>query len=222
MLQRRLRWIPAFAALCCWALAGGVSGCSDVPALRAPASRLDSIRPDTSGSASLAHFRMTTAQRSAAGDSTLMSADRLLGALTDSIPGYTLDISLADTLETSLATLTEAKRLFLNAQEASVQLLAGDYGRDPSFMEINLLRYNLAQGVEVGGVTDVKCNASDLLSEGVPNSFCWSSFNKVARTAHIYISVDYRYFIMIEATRQDKPLDPKQVASWLNWKSLYL
>jgi hypothetical protein len=202
-------------------LSAGLIGCGSEPALKVPVSRLDAVIPDTSGSASLNHYRATIAQRKSDGDTALISAERLLGVLTDTITGYKLDISLADTLETPLATLIEAKRVFYNGDEAFVELIAGDYVRDPGLMEINLLRYNLAQGVEVEGVTDLKRTASGLTPPGVPNSFCWSSFNKVQRIARIYIGVDYRYFFTIEATMQDAQLDLGKVAGWLNWKSMY-
>jgi hypothetical protein len=203
------------AALCCV-----LAGCGSEPSLKTPVSRLDDVRPDTTGSASLAHFRSVVATRTASGDSSLVSADRLLGLLTDTIAGYSLDISLADTLETPLATLIEAKRVFYNSQEAFVELIAGDYLRDPGFMEVNLLRYNLAQAVEVEGITDVKRVAPGLLPEGIPNCFSWSSYNKVQRLARVYIGVDYRYFLTIEATAQDGQLDLAKVVSWLNWKPL--
>lgn len=204
----------------CLAIVLGLFACGEAPAVEEPASRLDHVAPDTTGKASLAHFRKAIADRKAQGDTSLMDKTRLLNILTDSIPGYALEISLADTLETPLATLVEAKRVFYDDREAIIELIAGDYVRDPGFMEVNLLRFNLAQGVEVEGVTDVKCDAPGLLPAGVPNSFCWSSFNKVQRVARIYIGVDYRYFITMEATMQDAPLDLAKAARWLNWKSL--
>ena len=198
-----------------------VLGCGGEPSLQEPASRLDDERPDTTGSASLTHCRETIARRKTDGDTALVSAARLLDVLTDTIVGYDLDISLADTLETPLATLIEAKRVFYNADEAFVELIAGDYSRDPGFMEVNLLRYNLAQGVEVEGVTDIKRRAPGLTPPGIPNSFCWSSFNKVQRIARVYIGVDYRYFFTIEATMQDAQLDLGKVAGWLDWEAMF-
>lgn len=219
-LKQPLLRLRSVIVVVCVAFGLGLLACGETPAVQAPESRLNNIEPDTTGNASLAHFREATAKRKVQGDTTLMDKSRLLGILTDTIPGYALEISLADTLETPLATLVEAKRVFYNDAEAIIELIAGDYVRDPGFMEVNLLRFNLAQGVEVEGVTDVKCNAAGLLPAGVPNSFCWSSFNKVQRVARIYIGVDYRYFITIEATMQDAPLDLAKTASWLNWKSL--
>lgn len=219
-VNKRFCGLRASIVAVCMALVLGLLACGEAPAVQEPASRLANISPDTTGTASVAHFKQVMADRKAQGDTALMSKTRLLGILTDTIPGYALEISLADTLETPLATLVEAKRVFYSDEEAIIELIAGDYVRDPGFMEVNLLRFNLAQGVEVEGVTDVKCDAPGLLPVGVPNSFCWSSFNKVQRVARIYIGVDYRYFITIEATMQDAPLNLAKTAGWLNWKSL--
>ena len=137
------------------------------------------------------------------------------------IAGYKLQINEANTFSTKAFTFSEATKVFYNAEEQYIELNAGDYVANPDFFEVNLQRYNLAQGVEVQGVIDEKRSVADFFPSEAADAFSWSSFNKRKRIAWVYIGIDYRYFITIEATGQDGFLDLEAVRSWLDWGALF-
>lgn len=200
----------------------GVACGSDPAPTTTPESRLlTPLAPDTSHQVSLQAFRTLIAERQALGDSILTDAQALLATLTDDIPGYKLEIALADTLQSPLATLSEARKVFHNPKtEASIELSITDYVRDPAFLEINLQTHNLAQDLEIDGTTSKKLRPIDLLHSQPMFAFAWTSHKKAARSAQIKLVLDHRYLITIEATPQDSFLSSAQAKTWLRTENL--
>lgn len=176
--------------------------------------------PDTSGSKSLTAFEANVQARAAAGDTALADHKTLLAVLTDTIPGYKLEFRESNRFSSPLFSFSEANKVFYNAKEDYIELTLGDYLENPDFFRVNIQRYNLAQGVEISGVKDEKRKVEGLRPENAQDFFTWSSFNSRKNLSWVYIGLDERYFLTIEATGQQHFLDLTAVKGWLNWSKL--
>lgn len=200
----------------------GISSCGESPAeVKIPELEIPVVNPDTSGGKSTADFELHIKERIEKGDTSVIAPERFGALLTDTIEGYTLEFDKASKFETSLFTFSEATKVFYNENEQYIELTAGDYVRNPDFFRVNLQRYNLAQGVEISGLQDLKIKPSGFAPEKAKDFFAWASFNSRKRLAWIYVGLDERYFITIEATDQDDFLDIAKVKTWLDWAQLY-
>jgi hypothetical protein len=179
------------------------------------------VDPDTSGAISLPAFEARIQARAASGDTALTDHMRLRAALTDSIPGYSSVLNSSDQFSSGAFTFTEAGKEFYNPKEDYIALTLGDYVRNPDFFRVNIRRHNLAQGVEIGGVKDEKRKVDGLRPAAAKEFFTWSSYNARKRMAWVYVGVDERWFLTVEASGQDGFLDLEQVKRWVDWGRLY-
>jgi hypothetical protein len=185
-----------------------------------PTQGIPVVNPDTTGAKSMQAFEAHIQARRATGDTTLTDHMRLRNALTDSIPGYTSALNSSDQFSSGNFTFTEASKEFYNASEDYIALTLGDYVRNPDFFRVNLRRHNLAQGVEIGGVKDEKRKADGLKPTAATDFFSWSSYNARKRLAWVYVGVNERYFLTVEASGQDGFLDLERVKAWVDWEEV--
>jgi hypothetical protein len=189
-------------------------------ALTEPSNPTDGVKADTTGMRPELDFAAAIEARRASGDSTLADVQRMRRVLTDSIPGYRMEIDIADTLKMPLTSITEAKRVFYNKAGGYIELALTDYVQDPAFMQLSLHRHNLAQSVEVQGIIEARKQAPGFLPALAKDAYTWSSWNKARQSAFVYVGVDYRYFLSVEATPHEGFLDLAQVGKWLHWEAL--
>jgi hypothetical protein len=205
----------AWAIGCCCLLAG--SACKDTPEVKTPVTDAQVVQPDSSHTLSLAEFEARIQARTARRDTAVIDHGRLQALLVDSIPGYALEVDEANTFHAPLFTFAEASKVFYNGDEDYVELTAGDYVDNPDFFRVNLQRYNLAMGVNISGVQDEKRMDDGLRPAQAQQFFAWASYNSRKHVAWVFIGVDDRYFVTIEATAQAGFIAMEQVQAWLDW-----
>ena len=216
--MKRIQYFGAFLIMACLVFSCGETK----PDVKLPAPlEVPEVNPDTSGGKSTADFEAHVKARIEKGDTIAIAHEKLQNMLIDSIAGYQLEINKASTFETRLFTFSEASKVFYNDEEQYIELTAGDYVANPDFFRVNLQRYNLAQGVEISGMEDRKVADAGFAPNQAKDFFAWSAYNSRKRQAWIYIGIDERYFVTIEATDQADFLDIEKVKSWLNWNALY-
>ncbi|MEM7041034.1 MAG: hypothetical protein AAF570_28985 [Bacteroidota bacterium] len=223
MRSRQLRQL-FFVGVAMAALMGciGCGGAGDDGRIKIPKSSLpEEIHPDTSYTRDMEAFEAYIKDRFRRGDTAAVDHEKLAAILPDAISGYKLDIDKAATFETNAFTFSEATRVFYDPDENYIEFIAGDYVSNPDFFRVNLQRYNLAQGIEVNGVTDKKRYIADLFPKNAEEFFTWSTYNKEKRIARVFFGLDYRYFITLEAVNQNGFLDMKMVRDWIDWQALY-
>lgn len=197
-----------------------LSGCDGGSDVQSPDQGIPVVNPDTSGSKSIQAFEAHVQARRAAGDTALIDHRRLKQALTDSIAGYTLELSESDRFASELFSFTEASKVFYTPNEDYIELTLGDYVNNPDFFRVNIQRYNLAQGVEISGVKDEKRTVQGLAPAQAQDFFTWSSYNSRQRRAWVFMGLDERYFLTLEATNQENFMDLNAVKGWVNWEKL--
>jgi hypothetical protein len=191
------------------------------PEVKDPNQDIPVVNPDTSNGKSLSAFETHVAERTAKGDTVPLDPKKLQNLLVDSIAGYKREINDASRIKTEDFNISEAMKVFYNKSEEYIELTAGDYVTDPDFFRVNLRRHNLAQGVAISGVEDEKRTVEGFAPTQAKDFFSWSSYNSRKKLAWVYIGIDERYFVTIEATAQDSFLDLARVKGWLNWKALW-
>ena len=200
-----------------------LSSCGEsvVRQVEIPTSTLTEELPDTSGQKDPKKFAEAIKIRERQGDTIAIDHEKLENLLPNTIAEYTLDISKSSTFETRNYTFSEATKVFYNREEDYIEFIAGDYVADPDFFKVNLQRYNLAQGVEIEGIREEKRIVSGLVPGNVQDYFTWSLYNSQQKIARVYLGIDYRYFVTIEATGLDDFLDLEKVKSWLKWSEVF-
>ncbi len=198
-----------------------VYGCNDGPQVQTPDMGVTVVQPDTSHTKSLVAFEARVADRFAKNDTAIVDHQKLLHLITDSIPGYKLEVNESKTFHAPLFTFAEASKVFYNSEEDYIEFTAGDYVTNPDFFRVNIQRYNLAVGVEISGVKDEKRLDPELQPAEAKDFFVWASYNNRKHIAWVYIGIDERYFVTIEATAQDSFLDMERVKQWLDWGKLW-
>lgn len=176
--------------------------------------------PDTTGGKSLAAFEAHVLARAEGTDTALADHKTLLAVLTDTIPGYKLEFRESNRFKAPLFSFTEANKVFYNSKEDYIELTLGDYWENPDFFRVNLQRFNLASGVEISGVKDEKRKVAGFEPSNVKDFFSWSSHNSRKHLSWVFLGVNERYFLTIEATGQPDFLDLAMVKGWLNWSVL--
>jgi hypothetical protein len=196
-------------------------GCNDGPAVKTPDFTVADVQPDTSNRKSLAEFEGRIAQRFLRNDTAVIDHHKLQDLIADSITGYLLEVNEASTFHAPLFTFAEASKVFYNAHQDYIELTAGDYVCNPDFFRVNIQRYNLAMGVEISGVKDEKRLNVDFEPSAAEDFFVWASYNSRKHLAWVFIGIDERYFVTVEATAQDGFIDMKRLQDWLRWESLF-
>jgi hypothetical protein len=209
------------ALLAATGIAWLIAGCSDTPSVQAPSQEIPAVHPDTAGMKPLAGFEDRVQRRALALDTTLADHQALRMVLKNEIPGYRLESSESNRFASPLFSFAEANKVFFDAKDDYIELTLGDYVANPDFFRVNLQRYNLAQGVEIGGVKEEKRTVEGLAPSWVKEFFCWSSFNRRKQLAWVFMGMDDRYFLTIEASGQGDFLDLGKVKQWLDWDHLY-
>jgi hypothetical protein len=189
--------------------------------VKVPRQEIDMPVPDTSGLKGFEGFDAAVADRENAGDTIAIDHKLLQALLTDTIPGHDLEINKSSTFKTNDFAFSEATKVFYNSEENYTELTAGDYVSNPEFFKVNIQRYNIAQDVEINGIRDKKLDVPGLRPEEASDFFTWSSYNSRKRLAWVFIGVNFRYFVTIEATNQDGFIDLERVKGWLNWKAIF-
>ncbi len=197
------------------------SGCKEGPSVKTPETDLTEVQPDTTNAKSLTDFEAHIAQRSAQNDTAIIDHRKLQSLLIDSIAGYLLEVNEASTFHAPLFTFAEASKVFYNDDQDYIELTAGDYIRNPDFFRVNIQRYNLAMGVEIAGVRDEKRLDEAFKPTAARDFFVWASFNSRKHLAWVFIGIDERYFVTIEATAQPGYLDMLRVQSWIKWDAIF-
>lgn len=209
----------ALCALAAFMVLFGI-GCNDSSNVSAPEQEIPIVDPDTTGAASLKAFEQAVHLRDSIGDTALLDHNKLKAAITSTIPGYNLEVDESNRFASELFAFTEAHKVFYNANEDYLELTLGDYADNPDFFRVNIQRHNLAQGVEISGIKDEKRTIPGLQPAGSQSFFTWSSFNKRKRIAQVYIGVNDRYFLTIEASGREDFLKMEDVANWIDWSGI--
>lgn len=189
-------------------------GASEIEKVEVPFSKKETYEPDTTGKLPLAAFEEVREERLKSGDTVAISHEVLQKVLTSLISDYTLESDQASTFATQNFTFAEASKVFYNAEENYIELVAGDYVANPDFIEVQLQRFNLSQDVEIQGVKDVKL---DLTPVGKPDQFfAWGSYNENKKLALVNIGVNYRYIISISLTGASEIPGKETIEGWLD------
>lgn len=189
-------------------------GASEIEKVEVPFSQKETYEPDTTGKLPLAAFEEIRTQRLKSGDTIAISHEVLEKVLTSSISDYTLESDQASTFATQNFTFSEASKVFYNASENYIELVAGDYVANPDFIEVQLQRFNLSQDVEIQGVRDVKLDLSPVGK--ADQFFAWGSYNENKQLALVNIGVNYRYIISISLTGVNGIPEKETIEKWLN------
>lgn len=197
------------------------ASCKEGPSVKTPETDLTEVNPDTTNAKSLADFEAHIALRSAQNDTAIIDHHKLQAMLIDSIAGYVLEVNEASTFQAPLFSFAEASKVFYNENQDYVELTAGDYIRNPDFFRVNIQRYNLAMGVEIAGVRDEKRLEEAFKPAAARDFFVWASYNSRKHLAWVFIGIDERYFVTIEATAQPSYLDMARVQSWIKWDAIF-
>lgn len=195
-------------------------GCNDTSNVSAPEQEIPVVDPDTTGAASLAAFERAVHLRDSIGDTALIDHLKLRAAITSTISGYNLEVDESNRFASEVIDFTEAHKVFYNANQDYLEITLGDYAHNPDFFRVNIQRHNLAQGVEISGIKDEKRTVPGLQPAAVKSFFTWSSFNKRKQIAQVYIGVNDRYFLTIEASGKADFLDMEAVKGWVTWSRI--
>ena len=166
----------------------------------------------------LESFSEVWERRVANGDTVAISHDILKKCITSTIDGYVLESDQATTFTTQNFTFSEASKVFYNQEEDFIEVVAGDYVANPDFIEVQLRRFNLAQDVEIQGVTDRKVDLTPVGEAG--QFFAWASYNPVKQLALVNVGVNYRYIISISMTGAKGIPENETIERWLNLSEL--
>jgi hypothetical protein len=207
-------WMLAGVSLLCMA------ACREPQHVEEPSAMVPVVSPDTTNMKSLAEFDAHVAQRAPA-DTGVIGHARLQAMLTDSIAGYVREVNEAETFHAPQFTFAEASKVFYNLNGDYIELTAGDYVANPDFFRVNIQRYNLAMGVEISGVKDEKRLDAALRPAGAKDFFAWASYNNRKHLAWVFLGIDERYFVTIEATSEPGYIDVARVMEWVRWDALY-
>ena len=188
-------------------------GASEVEKVDDPNDTLVTYEPDTTGMIPLESFSEVRDRRVASGDTVAISHKILQKCITGEIDGYILESDQATTFTTQNFTFSEASKVFYNQEEDFIEVVAGDYVANPDFIEVQLRRFNLAQDVEIQGVTDRKLPLTTVGEAG--QFFAWGSYNPVKQLALVNVGVNYRYIISISMTGATGIPDKETIEKWL-------
>ena len=154
-----------------------------------------------------ADFEAEVERRRAAADTIAVNHDSLALIIPDSMPGYIKDVDKATTFETKRFVFSEAIRVFYDDNEDYLEFIVGDYVADPDFFQANIQRYNEAKGEIIDGVQEKKIAAGVHRPAGATDFFAWSLYNEEKQMARVYLGVNYRFFVTVEASGQSGHLD---------------
>lgn len=188
-----------FIAICGILFCFGILGCKKVSDPEVKDVPFGEVKPPAMGfkPPDLSHFKQRVSERFAAGDTIPLEAKKLAKLLPAGIEDYSLDISQAQKFVTRDFAFSEATNVFYDDRSEYLEITLSDYIGDTLFFESPLRRYNLLGGPEFGP------EKAEKLTEGLgPNGFGWVSFDKSRGLATLFLGIDYRYALHIEATGQ--------------------
>lgn len=209
-----LRHLPLALALL-WLLWGcQQQGTLDADSVKIPhfEAPTDTFRePDLSG------FRARVSLRYSQGDTVPVSRADLEQLLPEEWDGYNLEIRDGGKFRTKEYAFSEATYVFYNDQNEYLEITLADYVADTLFFENPLRRYYLIGGPEFGNETVSKLE----IPHPEWNAFGWIAYHPGTRNATLFMGLDYRFSLNIEATGQTGTQGVEEVFSRIPIENLH-
>lgn len=187
-------------AICLLGTLGAMNGCKQGGDLDADGVKIPhfDLPTDTFREPDLSAFRTAVSKRYAHGDTVPVAREELEQLLPEEWEGYSLEIRDGGKFRTKEYAFSEATYVFYNDQNEYLEITLADYVSDTLFFENPLRRYHLIGGPDFGNETVTKLE--------VPhpewNAFGWIAYHPVTHVATLFMGLEYRFALNIEATGQ--------------------